>query len=151
HRVARCRPCGNRYPGLVIMTGISRTMRFVRNFAQFRGGHLKVFDYFNHVAQSGRFTPVLTLTGRSLKDDTNPWVRAGIPFSETFGSADAYFVGGMDWDMLDQAGVVLEGRPVINLVQHVRHALPTDIRHRFLRRPALRICVSEEVSDALRA
>lgn len=128
-----------------------KTISFVRDFTEFSGGHLKMFDYFNHVAQSGVFSPALTLTMRSRRDVTNPWIRAGIAFSETFRTSDAYFLGGVDWDILDQAGVDLTGRSVINLIQHVRHAWPQDVRYRFLNRPALRICVSEEVADAVRA
>lgn len=128
-----------------------KTIRFVRDFTRFSGGHLKIFDYFNHVMNSGEYAPVLTFTSRSRMDDTNPWFMAGFPFSERFGPSDAYFVGGLDWELFDQAGVDLHGKPVINLVQHVRHASPQDVRYRFLQRPALRICVSPEVADAVRA
>lgn len=127
-----------------------KTITFIRDFIQFSGGHLKVFHYYNHVAHSGVFRPILTLTPRSRRDGTNPWTLAGVPFSETIGTTDAYFVAGLDWDILDRAGVDLRGRTVINLVQHVRHASPQDARYRFLGRPALRICVSQEVADAVR-
>lgn len=128
-----------------------KTMTFIRDFISLTGGHLKVYDYFNHVAASDLFSPALILTPRSLKDTTNPWIQAGIPYSETFGPSDAYFVGGVDWEILDEAGIELRDRLVINLVQHVRHASPQDVRYRFLTRPALRICVSEEVAEAVRA
>ncbi len=36
--------------------------------------------------------------------------------------------------------------PVINIIQHVRHANPSDRRYQFLPRKAVRICVSQEIS-----
>lgn len=126
-------------------------MTFVRDFKGFSGGHLKMFDYYNHVARSGLFRPVLTLTEHSLLDHTNPWVEAGEAFSPMISDTDAYFVAGVDWNLFDNAGIDLGGRPVINLVQSVRHASPQNPRYHFLSRPALRICVSAEVSEAVRA
>jgi hypothetical protein len=41
--------------------------------------------------------------------------------------------------------------PVINLIQGVRHADPGSARCSYLSRPATRICVSQEVADAILA
>lgn len=40
---------------------------------------------------------------------------------------------------------------MVNLIQGIRHADPGDPRHRFLTRRAIRICVSQEIADAIRA
>lgn len=41
--------------------------------------------------------------------------------------------------------------PIINLIQHVRHAKPGDPRYPFLKHKAVRICVSQETRDAVAA
>jgi len=48
-----------------------------------------------------------------------------------------------------ERGVRESGKPVINLIQHVRHADPGADVHRYLAEPAIRICVSEEVETAI--
>jgi hypothetical protein len=53
----------------------------------------------------------------------------------------------MDWAHVPMG--VEDHVPVINLIQHPRHALPDDPRAAFLTRRATR-CVSEEVSQAIR-
>jgi glycosyltransferase involved in cell wall biosynthesis len=63
---------------------------------------------------------------------------------------DVFFVAGRDWLMLDQHPDAGANIPVVNLVQHVRHADEKSTRFEFLRRKAIRICVSEEVAQALR-
>lgn len=125
-------------------------MLFVRTYRGMLGGHLKVFDYLRHVAASGLYTPVLWVTDAStemppaelLPDDLRI-VRAPI-------DADAYFVGGMNWEIFDGAGVTCAGKPVVNLLQGLRHGAPGDPRLAFLARPALRVCVSEAVERAVR-
>lgn len=127
-----------------------KSMAFIRDYVQFSGGHLKVFDYFNHVASSGLYKPQIKFTERSRFDATNPWTRADIACAETWFSSEAFFVAGIDWRLLTDAGVDLTNRPVINLIQGIRHASPQDERFIYLNRRALRICVSEEVADAVR-
>src|SRR5690606_25130358 len=63
--------------------------------------------------------------------------------------ADVLFLGGMDWAVLSDP--FSPPRPVINLVQHVRHAWPDHPLHAFLAAPARRICVSQAVAKALQA
>jgi hypothetical protein len=124
-------------------------MLFVRDFHAFSGGHLKYFDYLCHAAASGIVEPVLYLTPRSRAAD-NPFGAAPVSTVPQIDTAASYFIAGMDWLLLDKAGVHLD-RPIINLIQHVRHADPEDPRYPFLSRPALRICVSPEIHAALQA
>ncbi len=130
-----------------------RTVLFLRGFRTFRGGHLKVWDYFNHVLASPHFTPRVAFPAATTWDSTNPWSSAREYVVEDWQSLrpDVFFVGGRDWALLDRHRDAKAGLPVINLVQHVRHAEETGTRFEFLRRKAIRICVSEEVAGALRA
>jgi hypothetical protein len=64
---------------------------------------------------------------------------------------DVCVLGGANWRMLDRYPLVLPNIPVINLVQHVKHA-DSELRlKKFLRRKAIRICVSDQVANELRA
>ncbi len=61
---------------------------------------------------------------------------------------DIAFVAGMDWEAY-LARAVERDQPVVNLVQHVRHADPSANVYPFLPERAVRICVSAEVEQAL--
>ena len=128
-----------------------RTVLFYRNFRKFRGGHLKVWDYFNHVLAAAEFTPRIFFSPRSSWDDTNPWgsTRDYVVDSWSDVHPDVFFVAGRDWGMVDEHPDAGPDIPVINLIQHVRHADPNSTRFQFLTRKAIRICVSEEVRQAL--
>jgi hypothetical protein len=129
-----------------------RTVLFYRNYRTFRGGHLKVWDYFNHVLASPEFTPRIEFGSRSNWDRTNPWwnAREYIVDSARSVRPDVFFVAGRDWLMMDQHPDAGANIPVVNLIQHVRHADPNSNRFQFLNRKAIRVCVSEEVAQALR-
>lgn len=124
---------------------------YTRQLRSFTGGHLKVFDYMGHVAQDGLALPRLYLTPDSSLALAASLTPPGVERVSQPQPADCHFVAGMDWLILDKAGIDLANARVINLVQHVRHADPADPRYPFLTRPALRICVGPEVGDALRA
>ena len=59
------------------------------------------------------------------------------------------FLAGLDWLSIGEAERDHFSRPIINLVQHVRHSDPQDRRFAFLGHRAIRICVSPEVAAAL--
>jgi hypothetical protein len=61
------------------------------------------------------------------------------------------FLSGVDWQQIDRAWWPEAPKPVINLIQHVWHADPSDKlgRARFLPNKAIRICVSPEVTRAI--
>lgn len=125
------------------------TMFFWRHFTGLSGGHLKVRHYFEHVRVSGRYDPSVFFAPGSVLDGENPWSadrsRVLLHWEPTL--ADALFLGGLDWEAVpDDLDV-----PVLNLIQNVRHAFPDDPRYPFLRRRAFRVCVSEDVADAIRA
>ena len=125
-------------------------MLFHRDFHGYTGGHGKVWDYFNHALALGWDARVY-LTPASLRDASNPWLAMPRRIEARWRpeTADVLFLGGMDWLALDGHGPVLP--PVVNLVQHVRHADPAQPLRAFLHRPAWRICVGRAVADAITA
>lgn len=127
---------------------MSARLLFHRDFRGYTGGHGKVWNYFNHALALGMDARVHLVPG-SVRGEPNPWRACPERIEDDWSpaGADMLFVGGMDWQAVP-AG--LERRiPVVNLVQHVRHADPGLPLRGFLRRPALRICVGTAVADAI--
>jgi glycosyltransferase involved in cell wall biosynthesis len=121
---------------------------FHRHFDVFTGGHLKLYDYTCHVDESGFAESNIYMDPRSranhlwkghpgLMDDFQPE------------RADVIFLAGRDWMALDRFPGIEERLPVVNLIQHVRHANPDQELYTFLARRATRICVSHEVAEAI--
>ncbi|MEP6604449.1 MAG: glycosyltransferase [Spartobacteria bacterium] len=124
---------------------------FHRDFQRFTGGHLKVWDYFNHVAASPAHEPCVAFSASSIWDSTNPWFAS--PDSRTEWkpeNADILFLAGKDWQMLPESARSDFTKPIINLIQHPRHAERGSELRSFLRNRAVRICVSEEVAHAIK-
>ncbi len=126
-------------------------MLFHRDFRGYSGGHGKVWDYFNHALAAGWDARVY-FTPQSLHDASNPWLAMPERVVERYApeTADALFIGGMDWLALAN-DVDMGGKPVLNLIQHVRHGDPHHPLHAFLTRSAQRICVSTQVAAAINA
>jgi len=126
-----------------------RVLLFHRDFHGLTGGHLKVRHYFGHAGHSRRFQPRIYFTPESLRGGVNPWTGISPPPLEFWRPAEvgALFVAGLDWDAVPDPAPV----PVINLIQGVRHADEGDPRRAFLARPAVRICVSDEVASAIKS
>lgn len=124
-------------------------MLFVRRFdGRVFGGHLKVFDYMRHVAASDAYSPALYVTPESSPLGDNV-VGSVIPRTTSLHDADAYFIAGIDWRVLDEAGIFPTAKPVVNLIQGFAHVRSGNPRRSFLSRPALRICVSKPLYDAV--
>lgn len=125
-------------------------MLFRRDFLGYTGGHGKVWDYFNHALALG-WDARVHLTGRSLRDRSNPWMAMPARIEPEWDpeAADVLFLAGMDWEAL--AAGVERRKPVLALVQHVRHADPALPLYGFLARDARRICVSHAVAEAVAA
>ena len=134
------------------MLGIRvRIVLFHRKYRQFHGGHLKVWHYFNHVLAAPGFDARVHFDANSSWDSSNPWTQAPDHVVESVDdlSPDALFVAGRDWQRLDELGLLDRGIPVLNLIQHVRHAQEWSIQSNYLDRKAIRICVSPEVAAAV--
>jgi len=124
-----------------------RRMLFFRDFQAYSGGHGKVFDWYQHIAQHPRWQCAIHFSAQSRLDEGNPWMRVGVAPEPVWDARhfDAVFMAGLDWQHVTPP----PGTPVLQLVQHVRHADPMDPRYEFLKRPALRVCVSSAVQQAV--
>ena len=123
-------------------------MLFHRDFRGYTGGHGKVWDYFNHALALG-WDARVHLTAGSQRDAGNPWMTVPDRIEPEWRpeQADVLFLAGMDWESCPS----VHGceKPVVALVQHVRHADPSLPLYRFLEQPAWRICVSQAVAAAI--
>ncbi len=130
-----------------------RIVLFHRKYRRFHGGHLKVWNYFNHVLAAPGFDARVLFDANSSWDQSNPWshARESVIDSLEFVEPDALFIAGRDWQRLDEFGLLDKGLPILNLIQHVRHAEEWSIQSRYLGRRAIRICVSDEVAEAVSA
>ena len=96
---------------------------FYRNFQSFQGGHLKTWNYFSHLNDFDVFQPKIYFTSSS-KWKENPWRGNCTPEKEWHpNSADILFLAGLDWSAVEKKDIDSE-KPIINLIQHVRHADP---------------------------
>lgn len=132
--------------------GAERRVLFYRDFRHFTGGHLKVWHYYEHVRQFPGFRPLIAFSPATRWDQTNPWLAQREQALARWdpNEAEVLFLAGMDWLVLREAERQSPPCPVINLIQHVRHADPGEALYAFLGYPAVRICVSVEVEQALR-
>jgi glycosyltransferase involved in cell wall biosynthesis len=122
---------------------------FHRDFQRFQGGHLKVFDYFQHVRSSPSHDARIRFSPDSVWDASNPWsdLRETVIGPEDATSADVLFLAGADWRSLDPEQRASSSVPIVNLIQSYYGRRP--VLHEFLVHPAIRICVSAEVQDSL--
>ncbi|WP_133240045.1 glycosyltransferase [Limnohabitans planktonicus] len=125
----------------------SKKILFYRDYQGFTGGHLKVFNYFEHVKHSNNFNSKIYFSKNSnyILNNSTSINSEDLELNWEPELADVLFVAGLDWSVVPFD----IDKPVINLIQHVRHADPNDFRYNFLRRPAIRICVSQAVADAI--
>jgi hypothetical protein len=124
---------------------------FHRDFRRFQGGHLKVFHYFEHVRSSPSHQARIRFSPESVWDASNPWsgLREYVVGPGETVAADVLFLAGVDWRSLDPEQRTSPPVPVINLIQDFRPALSDGPLRRFLAHPAIRICVSGEIQEAL--
>jgi Glycosyl transferases group 1 len=128
-----------------------KTVLFYRDYLRFQGGHLNVWHYFNHVLHSPEHVPAISFSARSRLDGDNPWRTCPEYMVEPDAPprADVLFFGAYDWDRLTEAERRSPPAPVIALVQNPGYARSDDRRSRSLGYPAVRVCISNEVADAL--
>lgn len=109
-------------------------------------------DYFAHAKSSASFNPTIVFSSHSRWDQSNPWFPECQHQSLDYNPAnyDYAFLAGMDWQIY-LSSPRPKNQPVINLIQHVRHADPAQPMHQFLSERAVRICVSPEVAAAINA
>jgi glycosyltransferase involved in cell wall biosynthesis len=128
-----------------------RIVLFHRKYRRLHGGHLKVWHYFNHVLAAPGFDARIQFDVGSSWDNGNPWTETPerVVALGNGVNPDALFVAGRDWQRLDGLGLLDRGIPILNLIQHVRHAADWSIQSAYLGRKAIRLCVSQEVADVV--
>lgn len=121
---------------------------FYRHYAGYTGGHQKVRDYIQHFIDLG-WQASLCLEGQSSTEPDLFNNIAGLDLEREYTpqDADIVFLAGMDWQQFLPLGI--KNKHVVNLIQHVRHADPTQPLFDFLSQPATRICVSKSVHEAI--
>ena len=140
------------------MTTPARTVWFHRHYERLTGGHVKHAHYYGHVAQLAGHVRRIVF-GREPANERLAAEQAGLwpthPDERVDrwrpGHRDILFLAGTDWRYLVRMGLDGVDNPRINLIQHVRHAHAGSELRGYLDRRALRICVSEEVAQAIRA
>lgn len=137
--------------GLFKKSPAQKSILFYRDLTEYTGGQQKVMDYFSHLRTVPEFCVDIAFSAATRWDSCNPWFPEYQSTAVNYVPAhyDYAFVAGMDW--LVYRPLRPEGQPVINLIQHVRHADPAHPLCEFLTEPAVRICVSREVADAIRS
>ena len=118
------------------------------------GGALKLRHYFEHVLASDLAEHACLYMPADMKwDDINPWAayRTRVRHSIDWGSVAVAVISGWGWDRFIPRRFH-EAPPfrVIYLVQSFDRIDPEDSQFRHLANPAVRICVSAPLEDALR-
>lgn len=131
----------------------ARTIYFYRKFNRFTGGHLKVWDYFNHTKLADNYLPYIYLESGGDVSEINPWLSSTqnqLPVWSPL-EADVLFLAGMDWLTLPYPERRNWAKPIINLIQGFRHSIPDTLLFECLSNHAVRICVSQEVANSILA
>ncbi|MYE11807.1 MAG: glycosyltransferase [Gammaproteobacteria bacterium] len=120
------------------------------------GGEVKHAHYVGHVRRLGGWDARVAFTGDLgdaglAAERARLWPGEATVAGWTPADPDVLFVAGTDWRYLEAAGFGATDHPRINLLQHLRHADPGTELWTCLAHPAVRICVSDEVADAVRA
>ena len=141
-----------------VTRGQARTVWFYREYKGLFGGHVKHSHYFDHVPRMPGFAPRITFGGEPSNESHVRERRRLWPTGENGaatrwepGRRDVLFLAGVDWRYLTESGLEALANPRINLVQHVRHAHEGTELYHYLAQKAVRICVSQEVADAISA
>ncbi len=131
------------------------TVLFHRNHPRFSGGALKVWDYFNHILAFPGYSAYVRFGPSTAWDEGNPWMAARdrVLGPDDRVDADMHFLAGIDWLRLEESERPDSPRPIINYLAHVLHACPDDHlgRYAFLSNKAIRICMSEQIEEAVLA
>ena len=125
-----------------------KTISFYRQYYGYTGGHQKVRDYLSHTLSLG-YKPSLYLENKAITNKGLFSTINGVNYQNNYqpGACDIVFLAGMDWQAFLASNAT--HKPVVNLIQHVRHADRNEALFDFLSRPAIRICVSDAVKEAI--
>ena len=135
-----------------------RTVWFHRGYRTVTGGSIKHSHYFEHVLRMPGFAPKVALVGEPANDAYARTLRQLWPARDHAvvarwepGPRDVLFVEGVDWRFLAKSGLENLPNPRINLIQGIQHVHEGSERYGYLVERAIRVCVSQEVADAIAA
>ena len=133
-----------------------RNIWFHRGYRIVTGGTIKHSHYFEHVLRMPGFAPRITFIGEPSNEPHGRTLRQLWPARDSTtvarwepGRRDVLFLAGVDWRYPAKCGLETLPNPRINLVQGVRHAHEGTELYGYLAERAVRICVSQEVADAI--
>jgi glycosyltransferase involved in cell wall biosynthesis len=118
-----------------------------KSFQKRGGGAIKGRDYFLHCLAHPQLDPYFSFTDASRYEASGLWrdVDPARVLSEPdAGTFDLFFISGRNWKYVPKR---LDG-PVLNLLQSVLECREGAPEFRYLKRSALRICVSDAVAGA---
>ena len=134
----------------------ARTIWFYRKFWRLSGGFLKHSHYFEHVHRMPGFVPKITFGMEPANELQNqqrqrlwPAGESGIVPRWKPKCRDVLFLNQADWSYVDQLELRSLDIPRINIIQGFGHVDKSRKTYQYLARKAIRICVSEEVADAI--
>ena len=135
-----------------------RKVWFHRGYKTVTGGSIKHSHYFEHVLRMPGFAPKIVLMGEPANESYARTLRQLWPERDGAvvsrwepGPRDLFFLAGVDWRYPAKFGLDSLPNPRINLIQGVRHACEGTELYGYLGERAIRICVSQEVADAISA
>lgn len=121
---------------------------FHRDYRGFQGGHLKLYDYINHVDSVDWLQSEVFVDPAS--HDDHLWSNhPHLAESYQPRAANILFIAGTDWRALNAFEGIEEQIPIVNLIQGFNHCQPKHELFAYLPRKAFRVCVSQELADAL--
>jgi len=123
---------------------------FFRDYKSYTGGHQKVFDYYAFFKKYKMFEVSICFSKDSVWDISNPWIgeHRYVVDNPNLEEYDILFVAGMDWKKLPKG--IENKKIVINLIQGLRHGNEELELNSFLKRKAIRISVSVEVTNIIK-
>ena len=135
-----------------------RKVWFHRGLAPLSGGQVKHSHYFEHVRRMPGHAPVIAFSRAPPNafhacERQRLWPAEGDERVERWEPAlgDVLFLAGGDWRYTVECGLNASDNPRINLIQGLQHAREDGELYGYLSEPAVRICVSREVTDAITA
>jgi len=134
---------------------MTRVVWFYRHYQEFTGGHLKHSHYYNNLKNHPDYNPRIIVDNKASlltaqKQINQLWGRELNVLAQWAPQKnDIIFLAGMDWSFALAKGGLNSSMPRLNLIQGMRHADPDQPLHSYLSEPAIRICVSQQVADAI--
>ena len=131
------------------------TALLLRSNLEPSGGQSVLRQWFDHINAHPHWRAQLFVTPEASWPPQSPWAdrqEHGSRLAHLPVAPDLVLLEGLtDWPLLPPAWLQAPLPPRLHLIQHLRHADPSDDRFVFLGLPAIRVAVSEPVRAALAA